>query len=97
METLHTLDAERSIRANSGHLERSTDLELLAGIIVECAVIVQNVDEREVVPDANFVIVRIMRGRNLDRAGTKGHINDDVVGHNRNAAIEEGVSRKLAV
>ena len=72
-------------------------LELLAGIGVESAIVIENVDEVKVVALANFVIVRVMRGRDLDSTGTKLHVDDDGVSDDRYSAIHEWMEDEFAV
>jgi hypothetical protein len=72
-------------------------LELLAGIRVECTVVLEYIDELKVVTFPDLVIVEIVRRSDLDSTGSERHIDDDRVGDDRNASIEEGVQCKLAV
>lgn len=72
-------------------------LELLARILVERAVVVQDVYELELVPHPDLVIVRVVRGRDLHRTRPELHVDDDVVRDDRDEAVDERMFRKLAV
>ena len=74
-----------------------TYLELRSGIVVERAIVVQDVDKLEIMPDTDFVIVGVVRGSDLDSTSTKRHVDDDVVRYDGDLAIDEGVLDELAV
>ena len=46
---------------------------------------------------ANLVVIRIVRGRDLDGTSSESHVDNDSVRDNGDAAVDEGVFNKLAV
>ena len=48
-------------------------------------------------PHSNLIIVRIVRGRDLDCSGTELHVDGDGVGDDGEAPGEEGVEGEFAV
>lgn len=72
-------------------------LELLAGILIECTVVVQDVDEFQAMANADLVIVGIVCRRDLYGAGTERHVHDDVIRDNGYATVHEGMLGELAV
>lgn len=44
-------------------------------ILVECPVIVQDIDKRKLVSKANFIIVGVVRRSNLDGTGPELHVD----------------------
>lgn len=73
-------------------------LEVLSGVSVERTVVVKDVDELEVVSSSALVIVLVVRRRDLDGSGSKGHVDGDGVGDDGDASLrKEGVDDELAV
>lgn len=95
------LDVQSCIFESLDHRDTSVEplhsLELLTRVVVERAVVVQNVDELKFVAHADFVIVRVVCRRDLHGAGTERHIDNDVIRDDGNAAVKERVLRKLAM
>ena len=48
-------------------------------------------------PQTDFVIVRIVRRRDLHRARPELHVHDDIIGNDGDTPVQEGVFRELAV
>lgn len=67
-----------------------------ASVIVDGALVIEDVDEGEVVPLAGIVIVGIMGGGDLHGSRTKGGI-DHGVGDDDEFAVDEGVGDGLSV
>ena len=59
-----------------------------AGIVVERAVGIQDVDHRQRLPLADFVVVRVVGRRDLDAAGAQLGLGP-LVGHQRNLAVQQ--------
>ena len=95
------LDVEPCVleRLDDGHtgVEPLHALELRAGVVVERAIVVEDVDELELVPHADFVVVRVVCGSDLHGTRTKGHVDGDVICHDGDAPVKEGVLREFAV
>ena len=72
--------------------------ELLARVLVEGTVVVEDVDESEVMPCTDSVIVGVVRGGDLHGTGTELHVDGLRVGDDGHlAAGDEGVDGELAV
>lgn len=99
MEPLHALHNLLQYRIpTTKHNEYvEAHLELLSSISVESPIIVENVDKLEAMALAHFVIVGVVRGRDLDSTGTELHVNDDIVRYDGDLAVDEGVLDELAV
>ena len=78
-------------------LTRRRTLELLARVLVEGTVVVEDVDESEVMPCTDGVVVGVVRGGDLHGTGTELHIDGDVVGDDGNESVEERMFREFAV
>jgi hypothetical protein len=61
----------------------------LAGVLVECAVGVQNVDHRQLVPLTAGVVVRVVGRCHLHRTGPHLDLREDRVGDDGNLAAVE--------
>ena len=72
-------------------------MEMRSGICIECAVVVQNVYEVKLVSCPDIIIIRIVGRRDLHGTSSKSHVDDNVVRHNWNTTVYEGVDGKLAV
>ena len=68
-----------------------------SSVSVERAVVVEDVDELELVAHADLVVIWIVRGRDLHRAGSECHVHNDVVRDNGDAAVQERVLRESTV
>lgn len=75
----------------------AADLESLPNIGIECSVVVEDVDERKVMTDSDFVIISIMRRSNLDSSGAEFHVDDDRVRDNWDSAINERVGGEFSM
>ena len=64
-------------------------LEPFAHILVQSTVIIQNVNELEVVPLSNGIIIRIVRWRDFDRTGSELHVDDDIITNNWHLPIRD--------
>ena len=99
MEAFHTLNN----KSTSAHLkkppkQKQTNLELRPSIRIQRPIIIQNIDELQIMPLADLVIVLIVCGGDLDRTGTELHIDDDGVGDDGEAAVgDEGVLEEFTV
>ena len=70
----------------------------LARVLVEGTVVVEDVDESEVMPCTDSVIVGVVRGGDLHGTGTELHVDGFRVGDDGHlAAGDEGVDGELAV
>jgi hypothetical protein len=76
---------------------RGTHLELRPSICVESTIVVQNIDKVKLVPYSNFVIIRIVSRSDLHGTSSKGHINDDIIRHYWNTAVNKRMDGKLAM
>ena len=63
----------------------------------DLAVLGEDGDERELVPHAAGVVVRVVGGRDLDAAGAEGHVDELLVADDRDASAVERVDDVLAV
>ena len=72
-------------------------LEFLAGVGIESTIVIEDVDKLEVVSLADFVIVGIVRGSDLDGTSSELHVNDDRVLNNGDAPVDEGMDGELAM
>lgn len=70
-------------------------LESWSSVLVESTIIIQDVDDGELVSDADFVIVEVVSGSNLHGTGTEFHVDDYVVSDDRDFAVNERVFRKF--
>lgn len=70
---------------------------VLSRVLVICPVIVHQADKFEVVPLSTFEIIRIVGWGNLDRSGTKLHIDSDSIGNDRDASTVEWMNDEFAV
>ena len=61
---------------------------VFAGVLVHRAVLVHDVDLREVVAQAHLEVGRVVRGRDLDRAGAEFRVHR-VVGDDRDLALDD--------
>lgn len=68
-----------------------------SSVCIEGAIVVQNVYEIKLVSYSNIIIVWIVSGSDLHSTRPEGHINDDVVRHDWNTTVYEGMDSKLAV
>ena len=59
---------------------------IFAAVLIDGRVIIQNIDDRQVVPFADLKVVRVMRRRNLYNAGSLFHVRV-LVADNRNRAV----------
>ncbi len=59
------------------------------GIVVDCSIIAQNIDQWQFMTLADLVVVIVMGRGNLDATGTKFRI-DIVIGNNRNLPVTQG-------
>jgi hypothetical protein len=66
-------------------------------VVVQSAVVVQNVDELEAVAFSDFVIIEVVGGGHLDSSGTESHVDNNIVQNNWDPASREGVNDELAV
>lgn len=101
MEPLHTLATATASKSTTPAqlytCSELTYLELRPSIRIEGTVVVQDVHELELMAHADVIIVQIVGRRDLHRAGTEGHVDDDVVRDDGDAAVEERVLGELAV
>jgi len=65
------------------------------GVLVERRILVEDVDHRQVVALADLVVIRVVAGRDLERAGAKGAVHILVRDH-RDGAVEDGDEHLLA-
>ena len=66
-----------------------THLIGLPSVLIERAIVVQDIDERKFMPDTNFVIVGIVCWGNLDGSCSEFHIDGNRVGDNGDATVKE--------
>ena len=66
------------------------------GVFVEAAVVVHDVDHRELVAEARSVVVRVMSRSHLHGTRTEFHIDEDGVCNHRNFAVHERNLEHLA-
>ena len=64
---------------------------ILAGVVVQRAVGIENVDHRQRLPAADFVIVQVVGRRDLDAAAAQLGLGP-LVGHQRNLAIQQAAA-----
>ena len=78
----------------SKYLEPGQALES-ACLVIQSAIIGEDVDEFQAVPLAGVKIIGIVRGRNLHSPCSKLHIHQLCVGHDRNASLAQWMHCKL--
>jgi hypothetical protein len=74
----------------------ATDL-VLSGILVVGTVIIHEVNELEIVSLTTLEIVRVMGWSDLDRTGTKRHVDSDRVGDDGDSSAIEWVNDEFTV
>ena len=80
---------------NKFHLKICTHLEL-SSVLVDETLVGEDVDEGELVPDADLVVVGVVGGGDLDGARAEVHL-DHLVPDDRQALAAEGVDDALAL
>ena len=75
----------------------ATNLESLPSVGIKGSVVVEDVDEGEAMTDSNLIIVSIVRGGNLDSAGTELHVHDNGVRDDWDSAINERMNGKFSM
>lgn len=69
-----------------------------SGAVIQRSVIVQQIDKRQRVATTTLEVVRVMRRRDLDGAGSKVHLDELAVADDWNAAVVlQRMEDKLAV
>lgn len=68
-----------------------------ASIRIDRAVVIEDVQELEVMPLANLVVVRVVRGRDLDRTRAEFHVRERVGNDGDPSCGDEGVLHEFAV
>lgn len=94
MESFHALSPNQLIYI---HQTTGAYLVLIPSIPIECPVIIQNIDEVQLMPHSNFVIVYVVGGRNFHCSCPKVHVDCDGVRHDWEAAVDEWVEDKFAM
>ena len=74
-----------------------THFESVSSILIERPIIIQDIYKREFMPHTNFVVVGIVSGRDLHGSGSKLHINNDRIGNDWQAAVDERMDGKFTV
>ena len=95
MEPFHSLN--KSYRCREKEKPDITHFKLVSGIIVERPIVIQDIYKRKVMPYTNFVVVRIVSGRDLHGSRSKLHIDDDRIRNDWQAAVDERMGGKFTV
>lgn len=72
-------------------------LEFLPSVLIERAIIIQDVDEFQLVSDSNLIIIRVVCWGDFHSSGTKRHIDNDIIRHDRDATVDERMHGELAM
>ncbi len=68
------------------------------GIIVQCPIVIKDVDEFQVMSNPNIIVVRIVSWRYLNGPCSEFHVYRDGVRHNRDLAVrDEGMDGDFSV
>ncbi|RUS17878.1 hypothetical protein BC937DRAFT_89386 [Endogone sp. FLAS-F59071] len=68
-----------------------------ARVLVENAVVIEDIDKLEVVALADLVVIKVMRRGDLDGARAKGRVDENIVNNDGDTAVDEGMDDKLAM
>jgi hypothetical protein len=77
-------------------LQSNAYLELIPGVLIECAIVVQNVDILEIMSHCDLIIVGIVSWCDFNSTCAEVHV-DHLVRYDREASVDEGVGGKFAV